>query len=47
MSTEMITVYVDGRPVSINADESAAAAALDAGIGYTRTSPVSGEKRAP
>ena len=47
MSTEIITVYVEGAPVNVNADETAAGAALNAGIGYTRTSPVSGEKRAP
>jgi D-hydroxyproline dehydrogenase subunit gamma len=47
MSTETITVYVDGMPVSVGANESAAAAALHAGMGYTRTSPITGEKRAP
>ena len=43
----MITVYVDGKSVNVGANESAAAAALHAGIGYTRLSPISGEKRAP
>ena len=43
----MITVYVDGKSVSVAANESAAAAALHAGIGYTRLSPITGEKRAP
>lgn len=43
----MVTVYVDGKPVSVSANESAAAAALQAGIGYTRTAPITGEKRAP
>lgn len=43
----MITVYVDGKSVSVGANESAAAAALHAGIGYTRLSPITGEKRAP
>ncbi|MEQ1776460.1 MAG: (2Fe-2S)-binding protein [Burkholderiales bacterium] len=43
----MITVYIEGKPVDVNVNDSAAAAALRAGIGYTRTSPVSGEKRAP
>jgi predicted molibdopterin-dependent oxidoreductase YjgC len=47
MALEMITVYVDGKPVSVNAHDSAAAAALHAGLGYTRLSPVTGEKRAP
>jgi D-hydroxyproline dehydrogenase subunit gamma len=45
--TETMTVYVDGKPVEANVNDSAAAAALRADIGYTRTSPVSGEKRAP
>ncbi|HTD89699.1 MAG TPA: (2Fe-2S)-binding protein [Burkholderiales bacterium] len=47
MNTEMITVYVDGKPVSVGTNESAAAAALHAGIGYARLSPITGEKRAP
>ena len=47
MTTEIITVYVDGQPVEVSANESAASAALRAGVGYTRTSPVTGEKRAP
>ena len=47
MTTETITVYVDGQPVEVRANESAASAALRAGVGYTRTSPVTGEKRAP
>jgi hypothetical protein len=45
--SEMITVYVDGKPVEAHINDSAAAAALRVGVGYTRTSPVSGEKRAP
>ena len=47
MTTETITVYVEGQPVEVSANESAAGAALRAGVGHTRTSPVSGEKRAP
>ena len=47
MAIETITVYVDGTPVSVNANDSAAAAAVHAGIGYTRLTPVTGEKRAP
>ena len=48
MSTEIVTVtvYVEGKPVSVSANESAAAA-LHAGLGHTRTSPITGEKRAP
>lgn len=47
MITVTITVYVDGKAISAHADDSAAAAALQAGLGFTRTSPVTGEKRAP
>jgi predicted molibdopterin-dependent oxidoreductase YjgC len=47
MTSETITVYVDGQPVSVHPHDSAAAAALKAGIGYTRRSPVSHEPRAP
>ncbi len=42
-----VTVYVQGRPVQVNAGESAAAAALLAGLVATRHSPVSGTPRAP
>ena len=47
MPTERITVYVEGKPVDVHANESAAGAALQAGLGHTRTSPVTGEQRAP
>lgn len=47
MGTEMVTVYVDGQPVCVGELESAASAALGAGLDYTRTSPVTGERRAP
>lgn len=47
MTSQTVTVYVDGTPVSVGANESAAAAAMQAGLGYTRTSPVTEEKRAP
>ena len=47
MATEAITVYVDGQPIEVSTNESATSAALRAGAGYTRTSPVTGEKRAP
>lgn len=40
-------MYVEGQPISVGAQESAAAAALHAGLGYTRTSPITDEKRAP
>jgi D-hydroxyproline dehydrogenase subunit gamma len=42
-----VTVLVEGQPVSVNAGDSAAAAALLAGMGSTRSSGVSGEPRAP
>jgi D-hydroxyproline dehydrogenase subunit gamma len=47
MTTPTMTVYVDGKPVPVHAHDSAAAAALKAGLDYTRVSPVTGEKRAP
>jgi len=46
-ANETVTVYVDAKPVNVAANESAAAAALLAGVGYTRTSPITEEKRAP
>ncbi len=42
-----ITLMVEGRPTRVKAGESAAAAALLAGIAATRTHPVSGAPRAP
>jgi D-hydroxyproline dehydrogenase subunit gamma len=47
MTMETVTVYVDGKPIRVGVHESAAGAALHAGLGYTRTSPITGEKRAP
>jgi D-hydroxyproline dehydrogenase subunit gamma len=44
---QTVNVLVEGQPVSVNAGESVAAAALLAGIGSTRNSAVSGEPRAP
>jgi D-hydroxyproline dehydrogenase subunit gamma len=44
---QTVTVLVEGVPVSLNAGESAAAAALLAGLDFTRNSAVSGEPRAP
>ena len=44
---EMVTVEVEGQPLQVPANASAAAAALLAGLTSTRTSPVSGEPRAP
>ncbi len=47
MAAERITVYVDGAAVTVSANDSAASAALQAGIGYTRLAPITGEKHAP
>ena len=47
MATEDIVVYVEGRPVAAGPHDTAASAALRAGIGHTRTAPVTGDKRAP
>ncbi|RPI42440.1 MAG: (2Fe-2S)-binding protein [Betaproteobacteria bacterium] len=47
MATERIVVYVEGTPVEVSAHDTAASAALRAGLGHTRTSPITGEKRAP
>lgn len=46
-TSETITVYVDGKPIEVGVNESAAAAALLAGLGHTRTSPITDEQRAP
>ena len=43
----LVAVVVDGRPITVGAHDSAATAALLSGLGATRTSPVSGEPRAP
>ncbi len=42
-----VTVHIEGRPIRVGARESVAAAALLAGLGATRTSPATGEPRAP
>jgi D-hydroxyproline dehydrogenase subunit gamma len=44
---ERLTVLVDGRTVTVTAGDSAAAAALLAGVGATRTTPVGHAPRAP
>lgn len=43
----MIFVQVEGHRVAVPSNASAAAAALIAGLTWTRTSPASGERRAP
>ncbi len=42
-----VTVTIEGRPVQVPAGESVAAAVLADGLGYTRTTPISGAPRAP
>lgn len=42
-----IEVLVEGRPLKVPAGTTAAAAALAAGLGHTRTAPTTGEPRAP
>ena len=44
---QALTVFVDGKPVVVSPGDSAAAAALLAGVSATRDSPVSGAPRAP
>jgi predicted molibdopterin-dependent oxidoreductase YjgC len=42
-----VTITIDGSPFEVAAGETVAAAVLISGIGYTRTTPVSGAQRAP
>ena len=42
-----VTVFVEGKAVSVRQGDTAAAAAMLAGLGHTRTSPVDGSPRAP
>jgi predicted molibdopterin-dependent oxidoreductase YjgC len=44
---ECVTVVINGRSVSVPCGETVAAAVLAENIGYTRTTPVSGQRRAP
>ncbi|HXP76294.1 MAG TPA: (2Fe-2S)-binding protein [Stellaceae bacterium] len=46
-SAETVEVEVEGQWLRVDADQTAAGAALLAGLDYTRTSPATGEKRAP
>lgn len=43
----LLTVYVDGHPVTAGADESVAAVLLRQASFWSRTTPVSGARRAP
>ena len=44
---QRVRVTIDGRPVTARAGDSVAAAMLSRGILYCRTTPVSGQQRAP
>ncbi len=44
---ETVTVMLDGSPVRARAGDTVAAVALLAGLGHTRVSAATGEKRAP
>jgi predicted molibdopterin-dependent oxidoreductase YjgC len=44
---ETAILVVEGEPVTVPAGETVAAALLVAGLGHTRTTPVSGSPRAP
>jgi predicted molibdopterin-dependent oxidoreductase YjgC len=46
-STQAVTVTVEEKPVVVAAGDSVAAAVFSAGFDHTRTSPVSGCRRAP
>ncbi|OPX55532.1 2Fe-2S iron-sulfur cluster binding domain-containing protein [Oceanospirillum multiglobuliferum] len=42
-----VTVFVEGQAVQVQAHDSAAAAILAAGLGHSRTTPITGSGRAP
>jgi predicted molibdopterin-dependent oxidoreductase YjgC len=44
---EGVRVTIDGKPVTARAGDSVAAAMLSCGLFYCRTTPISGQKRAP
>ena len=44
---KLVTVSIEGQSIKVPAGETVAAAVLVSGIGYTRTTPVSGAQRAP
>ena len=46
-SNSTVTVTIKGKPVAVPAGDSVAAAVFAAGFDHTRTSPVSGGRRAP
>lgn len=45
--TETVQVVLNGRPVQVPKGVSVAAVALSHDLGFTRTTPISGHKRAP
>ncbi len=46
-ATETVTVYINGQKTQVAAGISVAAAVLEKKLPYTRTTPVSGDKRLP
>jgi hypothetical protein len=46
-SESTLTVYIDGQPVAAKADESVAAVLLRQAAVWSRTTPISGARRAP
>lgn len=43
----VVTIFLDGEPVTAREGDTVAAAMLIAGAGYTRTTPVAGKPRLP
>jgi predicted molibdopterin-dependent oxidoreductase YjgC len=44
---KLVTVTIEGKPITVPAGETVAAAVLVSGFGHTRTTPVSHAPRAP
>ncbi len=44
---DTVMVTIEGEPVAVAAGDTVAAAVLASGLAYTRTTPVSGARRAP
>lgn len=42
-----ITVFVEGQPIKVSANDTAATALLLSGLHFNRSTPISGSKRAP
>ena len=45
--SDTVIVDIEGQPVSVPVGDTVAAAVLAHGLGYTRTTPISGKPRAP